>query len=144
KLFVVLDRPNPMGGDIVPGNVPDSACASFVGLDPVPTRHGLTVGDLARYINGAHELGTRQPLVPVMVSRPSQWIDQPAMVWRAPSPNMPPIESAAHYPGTCLFEGTNGSVGRGTDAAFQQIGAPWLDAEGVIERLRALDLPGVE
>lgn len=144
KLFVVLDRPNPIGGDIVQGNVLDSAFASFVGLYPVPMRHGLTVGELARYINVVHEIGARLHVVPVMDWRRSQWIDQTAMVWRAPSPNMPTLESAAHYPGTCLFEGTNVSVGRGTDAAFQQIGAPWLDAEGVIERLRALDLPGVE
>lgn len=143
KLFVVLDRPNPIGGDVVQGNVLDTAYASFVGLYPVPMRHGMTAGELAQYVNAVHGIGARLHVVPVMNWERSQWLDQTALVWHAPSPNMPTLESAAHYAGTCLFEGTNVSVGRGTDAAFQQIGAPWLDNAGVIEQLRALELPGV-
>ncbi len=143
KLFVVLDRPNPIGGEVVQGNVLDTAYASFVGLYAVPMRHGMTAGELAQYVNAVHGIGARLHVVPVMNWERSQWLDQTALVWHAPSPNMPTLESAAHYAGTCLFEGTNVSVGRGTDAAFQQIGAPWLDHAGVIEQLRALELPGV-
>jgi uncharacterized protein YbbC (DUF1343 family) len=143
RLFVVLDRPNPIGGLSVQGNVLDPEYATFVGLYPVPMRHGMTVGELARYINQEHGIGARLHVVPALDWERAQWLDQTAMRWLPPSPNMPALESAAHYPGTCLFEGTNLSVGRGTPAAFQQIGAPWLDAAAVVERLRALRLPGV-
>lgn len=143
RLFVVLDRPNPIGGTLVQGNVLDPEYATFVGLYPVPMRHGMSVGELAGFINGEFDIGARLHVVQAIDWRRDQWLDETALVWRPPSPNMPTLESAAHYPGTCLFEGTNLSVGRGTPAAFQQIGAPWLDAAGVIARLRALDLPGV-
>lgn len=143
RLFVVLDRPNPIGGLRVQGNLLDPEYATFVGLYPVPMRHGMTVGEIALYINGEHGIGARLHVVPAIDWQREQWLDQTAMHWQAPSPNMPTLESAAHYPGTCLFEGTNLSVGRGTPAAFRQIGAPWLDAPAVVERLRALRLPGV-
>ncbi len=143
RQFVVLDRPNPIGGALVQGNVLDPDYATFVGLYPVPMRHGMTVGEMARYLNAEHGIGARLHVVPAIDWQRDEWLDETALHWRAPSPNMPTLESAAHYPGTCLFEGTNLSVGRGTPAAFQQIGAPWLDAGAVIERLRALRLPGV-
>lgn len=142
--FVVLDRPNPLGGVGVQGNVLDEAQSSFVGLYPVPMRHGLTAGELARLLNGEYGLGARLTVVPVAGWRRTQWFDETGLPWTAPSPNMPSLESALHYPGTCLFEGTNISVGRGTPLAFQQIGAPWLNNEELVRRLRARGLAGVE
>lgn len=141
--FVVLDRPNPLGGEIVQGNLLDPAQRSFVGLHPVPMRHGLTVGELARLLNEEYGLGARLTVIPVEGWRRELWYDETGLPWTAPSPNMPSLESALHYPGTCLFEGTNLSVGRGTPLAFQQIGAPWLDHEEVARRLNARGHPGV-
>jgi uncharacterized protein YbbC (DUF1343 family) len=141
--FVVLDRPNPLGGVAVQGNLLEPAQASFVGLYPVPMRHGLTAGELARLLNGEYGIGARLTVVPVEGWRRELWFDQTGLPWTAPSPNMPSLESALHYPGSCLFEGTNLSVGRGTALAFQQIGAPWLDHEELARRLDARGLPGV-
>ncbi len=140
--FVVLDRPNPIGGDAVQGNVLDPEFASFVGMYPVPMRHGLTAGEFARMAVG--EFGLRVSLSVVVAEgwRRSMPFGDTGIPWVAPSPNMPSVESALHYPGTCLFEGANLSVGRGTRRAFQQIGAPWLDAEALAGRLAALDVPG--
>jgi uncharacterized protein YbbC (DUF1343 family) len=143
KRFIVLDRPNAIGGEAVQGNVLDSAYSSFVGLYPVPMRHGMTAGELARMINAEYNLGADLVVIPAEGWRRSQWFDDTGLPWVAPSPNMPDIESAAHYPGTCLFEGTNLSVGRGTDRPFQQIGAPWLDPDQVLAELSARSLPGV-
>ena len=141
--FVVLDRPNPIGGDPVQGNVLDPAFASFVGLYPVPMRHGLTAGEFARMVVG--EFGVR---VDLSVAVADGWArtmpyEETGVPWIAPSPNMPSVESALHYPGTCLFEGTPISVGRGTEIAFQQLGAPWLDGEELAARLTALGVPDV-
>ncbi|WP_419947834.1 exo-beta-N-acetylmuramidase NamZ domain-containing protein [Candidatus Palauibacter sp.] len=142
--FIVLDRPNPIGG-LVQGPVLDTAFASFVGMYPVPVRHGLTSGELARLYQGEFGVEVQLHVVPVAGWSAERWFDDTELPWIAPSPNMPSVESAAHYPGTCLFEGTNISVGRGTDAAFQLLGAPWLDggawAAGMLE---LADLPGVE
>ena len=140
--FVVLDRPNPIGGDPVQGNILDPDFSSFVGLYPIPMRHGLTAGEFARMAVG--EFGVR---VDLSVAVADGWertmpFDETGIPWIAPSPNMPSVESALHYPGTCLFEGTPISVGRGTDRAFQQVGAPWLDGEALAERLEALGVPG--
>lgn len=142
--FVVLDRPNPLGGLLVQGNVLDSAYSSFVGLYPVPMRHGMTVGEVATMLNEEYGFGARLTVVPARGWRRSAWFDQTGLEWRAPSPNMPSLESALHYPGTCLFEGTNLSVGRGTGEAFQVIGAPWLDNAELVRRLRERGLEGVE
>ena len=141
--FVVLDRPNPIGGRLVQGNVLDPDFATFVGLHPVPMRHGLTAGELAHFINVEMQVGADLTVVPMTGWTRDMWYDDTGLPWRAPSPNMPTLESAAHYPGTCLFEGTNLSVGRGTDAAFQQVGAPWLDADALAGRLALRRLPGV-
>ncbi|MCL7960086.1 MAG: DUF1343 domain-containing protein [marine benthic group bacterium] len=142
-MFVVADRPNPIGGELVQGNVLDSAFASFVGQFPVPMRHGMTVGELALMFNREFGIGARLVVVPAAGWARSVWADQTGVPWIATSPNMPSLESATHYPGTCLFEGTNLSVGRGTDRPFQQIGAPWLDAEEVLGSVPAASLPGV-
>jgi uncharacterized protein YbbC (DUF1343 family) len=143
KEFVVLDRPNPIGGALVQGNVLDTAYATFVGLHAVPMRHGMTAGEMAQLVNAEFDIGARLTVVPVEGWRRDAYYDETGLAWVAPSPNMPTLESAIHYPGTCLFEGVNMSVGRGTPMAFQQVGAPWLDAAGLIERMRARNLPGV-
>ena len=136
--LVVLDRPNPIGGDPVHGNILDPAFSSFVGLYPIPMRHGLTAGEFARMAVG--EFGVEVDLSVAALDGWSRTMpyDDTGIPWIAPSPNMPSVESALHYPGTCLFEGTPISVGRGTDIAFQQLGAPWLDGEALAARLNAL------
>ena len=141
--FVVLDRPNPIGGDQVQGNLLEAEHSSFVGLYPIAMRHGMTAGELARLFSDSFGIAAKLHVVPAAGWRRAQWFDQTGLPWTPPSPNMPSLESAAHYPGTCLFEGTNLSVGRGTDAAFQLIGAPWLDGDALAERLNARGLSGV-
>ncbi|HEX6306759.1 MAG TPA: DUF1343 domain-containing protein [Longimicrobiales bacterium] len=141
--LIVLDRPNPIGGELVHGNVQDSAHLTFVGLYPVPMRHGMTPGELARYLNEEHAINARLTVIPVEGWRRSMWFEDTGLPWVAPSPNMPSVESATHYAGTCLFEGTGVSVGRGTDAAFSQIGAPWIDADSLAARLARHEIPGV-
>jgi uncharacterized protein YbbC (DUF1343 family) len=141
--FIVLDRPNPLGGSVIQGNVLDPSFASFVGMYPVPMRHGMTTGELARMFAGEFGVEVDLLVVPADGWRRSQTFEDTGLPWRAPSPNIPTIESALHYPGTCLFEGTNLSVGRGTDRAFQHVGAPWLDGRTLAQRLNAHGLPGV-
>lgn len=141
--FVVLDRPNPLGGIQVQGNVLEPAFASFVGLLPIPMRHGMTPGELGRLFRGEFGIQAELHVVPAQGWRRDLWFDETGLPWVPPSPNMPSLESATHYPGTCLFEGTNLSVGRGTEIPFQVIGAPWLDAEVLARRLASRGLPGV-
>lgn len=141
--FVVLDRPNPIGGEHVQGNVLEPEHSTFVGLYSEPMRHGMTVGELARLFNDHFGIGADLHVVPAEGWTRDMWFDQTGLPWLKPSPNMPDLESATHYPGTCLFEGTNVSVGRGTDRAFQWIGAPWLDKDSLAERLNLYGLPGV-
>jgi len=140
--FVVLDRPNPIAG-LVQGPVLEPGFATFVGLYPVPVRHGMTSGELARLYAGAFGIAVELHVVPADGWGRDMWFDETGLPWIPPSRNMPALESATHYPGTCLFEGTNLSVGRGTPAAFQQIGAPWLEADTLVARLRARGLSGV-
>jgi uncharacterized protein YbbC (DUF1343 family) len=141
--FVVLDRPNPLGGVRVQGNILEPDFASFVGMYPVPMRHGMTPGELARMIAGEFGVAADLVVAPAQGWRRGASFDQTGLPWVAPSPNMPDLESALHYPGTCLFEGTNLSVGRGTSAPFRQVGAPWLDGEALALRMNAKGLPGV-
>lgn len=143
--MIVLDRPNPIGG-LTQGPVLDPAFATFVGLYPVPTRHGLTAGELARLYRGAFGVEVELHVVPAAGWSAERWFDETGLPWIAPSLNMPSLESATHYPGTCLFEGTNLSVGRGTPTAFQVLGAPWLDGEAWVAEIGAVapSLPGVE
>lgn len=142
--FVVLDRPNPVGGRLAQGNVLDPAFASFVGMYPIPMRHGMTPGELARLYRDAFDVEATLHVVPADGWRRDMLFSDTGLPWLPPSPNMPDLESALHYPGTCLFEGTNLSVGRGTERAFQQIGAPWLDGEELARRMSARGLTGVE
>jgi uncharacterized protein YbbC (DUF1343 family) len=141
--FVVLDRPNPIRGDAVQGNVLDPEYSTFVGLYPVPMRHGMTVGELARLYVGEFGIDVELHVVPMDGWRRDMSFLDTGLPWVAPSPNMPTLESALAYSGTCLFEGTPLSVGRGTDRAFQWVGAPWLDGPELAESLNAYGLPGV-
>lgn len=139
---VVLDRPDPIGGT-VQGNVLDPAFASPVGRLAVPMRHGLTIGELARLARAELGLGTALTVVPVAGWRRALDWDQTGLPFIPPSPNLRSMEALLHYPGLCLFEGTALSVGRGSDAPFEQIGAPWLDTAAVLARVRSVGLPGV-
>jgi uncharacterized protein YbbC (DUF1343 family) len=139
---IVLDRPNPIGG-LVQGNVLDTAYRSFIGLLAVPMRHGLTLGELARLARSDLGLTATLHIVPAKGWTRHQALDEAGLPFIKPSPNLATLESLFHYPGTCLFEGTNLSVGRGTDAAFRQVGAPWLDTASVLARARSAGLPGV-
>jgi uncharacterized protein YbbC (DUF1343 family) len=139
---IVLDRPDPIGG-AVQGNVLDPAYTSAVGRLAVPMRHGLTMGELALLARADLGLGTMLTVVPVAGWRRSVVWDETGLPFVAPSPNLRSVEALFHYPGLCLFEGTALSVGRGSDAPFEQIGAPWLDTAAVLARVRAARLPGV-
>lgn len=124
--IVVLDRPNPIGC-LMAGPVLEEEHASFIGMFPVPLRHGMTIGELARFAN--REMGVRADLrvIPLDGWRRCMWFDETGLPFVPPSPNLPTLESVAWYPGMVLFEATNLSVGRGTDAPFRQVGAPWFD-----------------
>jgi uncharacterized protein YbbC (DUF1343 family) len=140
---IVLDRPNPLGGEAVEGNVPDPAFASFVGLFPLPARHAMTIGELASYLNSRHRLGCDLTVVSMQGWRRSMLWEDTGLPWVAPSPNMPTIDTARVYPGGCLIEGTNLSEGRGTTRPFEWIGAPYLDPRRYAAALERLGLPGV-
>ena len=139
---LVLDRPNPIGG-LVQGNVLDTAYTSMIGRLAVPMRHGMTLGELARLAALDLDIDVHLVVIPAAAWRRAQALDQTGLPFIPPSPNLRSLESLFHYPGTCLFEGTNLSVGRGSDAAFEQIGAPWLDTAAVLSAARRLNLPGV-
>jgi uncharacterized protein YbbC (DUF1343 family) len=141
--FVVLDRPNPIGGEIVEGARLDPKFASFVGMYPIPARHGMTVGELARMFNEQHGIGADLIVVQAANWRRSQWQDQTGLPWINPSPNLRSLAALSSYPGSVYFEGTNLAEGRGTDRPFEQIGAPWLNAPEVARVMNALTLPGI-
>jgi uncharacterized protein YbbC (DUF1343 family) len=140
--FVVLDRPNPITGTHVAGNLLKPNFASFVGPRPVPIRHGMTAGELARLF--AAESDWPEPHVIQMRGWTRElWFDQTGLPWVPPSPNLPTLDATTLYPGTCLIEGTNVSEGRGTTRPFEYIGAPWLDPFRFADELRSRNLPGV-
>jgi uncharacterized protein YbbC (DUF1343 family) len=141
--FVVLDRPNPVAGVHVEGNILDPDFASFVGMYPIPMRHGMTLGELARLYNDAFGIDSDLTVVPMDGWSREMWFDETGLAWLTPSPNLRRLEAAIFYPGTVLLEGTNLSEGRGTDAPFEQTGAPWLRAQEVVDGMNALTLPGV-
>jgi uncharacterized protein YbbC (DUF1343 family) len=142
RTVVVLDRPNPIGG-MVQGNVLDTAFRTDVGLLAMPMRHGMTLGEQALLAKSDFGLTVDLRVVPVAKWRRSTYFDHTALPFVPPSPNLRTVEALVHYPGTCLFEGTALSVGRGSDAPFEQVGAPWLDTTAVLARVRAAQLPGV-
>ena len=141
--FVVLDRPNPIGGEIVEGALLDPAFTSFVGMYPIPARHGMTVGELATFFNTAFGIGVDLIVARSTNWRRSQWFGETGLPWRNPSPNLRSPAALNHYPGTVYFEGTNLTEGRGTDRPFEQVGAPWLDAPAVTQAMNDRRVPGV-
>lgn len=140
--IVVLDRPNPIGG-AVQGNILRPGFATFVGRHPLPMRHGMTLGELASYVHGEFGVDVELHVVPTEGWRRDMSFEETGLPWVQPSPNMPDVESAVHYPGTCLFEGTNLSVGRGTEIAFQHVGAPWIDGEALARAMNAYGIRDV-
>jgi uncharacterized protein YbbC (DUF1343 family) len=140
---IVLDRPNPIDGAHLEGNIREEKYSSFVGMFPLPTRHGMTAGELARYFNKVFNLNCDLLVVPMKGWRRSMWWGDTGLPWVIPSPNMPTVYTAAVYPGMCLIEGTNLSEGRGTTHPFELFGAPWLEPFRFAERLNAIGLPGV-
>jgi uncharacterized protein YbbC (DUF1343 family) len=139
--FVVLDRPNPIGGVVREGAVLREAFRSFVGLHPVPLRHGLTAGELARFVNA--EIGCDLDVVTCDGWTRSVWFDQTGLPFVFPSPNIPTLDTCIVYPGMVLLEGTNLSEGRGTTRPFELFGAPYLNPDRLHQRLVAAQLPGV-
>ena len=140
---IVCDRPNPIGGVDVEGETLVAGFESFVGLFPIPMRHGLTIGELARLFNEQFALGADLEVVAMEGWRRADFADDCQMPWVMPSPNMPTLDSAIVYPGTVLLEGTLASEGRGTTRPFELVGGPWVRAEAFADRLNAHGLPGV-
>jgi uncharacterized protein YbbC (DUF1343 family) len=140
---MVCDRPNPIGGDAVEGPMLVHGFESFVGLYPLPMRHGMTIGELARLFNESFGIGADLEVVPMEGWRRSMYFDATGIPFVLPSPNIPTLDSAIAYPGTVLFEGTSVSEGRGTTRPFELLGAPWVDAERFADGMNALGLPGV-
>lgn len=157
--FVVLDRPNPVGGLDVQGAVslpasplkasaqraaqPDTGCGALTSIHPLPTRHGMTVGELARLFNAEYGIGCDLSVVPLRGWQRSMYFDATGLAWVNPSPNMKNLTEALLYPGLGVLETTNLSVGRGTDHPFELYGAPWLDAAAVVRYLAARPIPGI-
>jgi uncharacterized protein YbbC (DUF1343 family) len=140
---MVLDRPNPITGGAVEGPMLDGDLRSFVGYFPMPVRHGLTLGELARLFNGEARLGASLTVVPVTGWRRSMWHDDTGLPWSNPSPNIRNLRAAALYPGLGAIEWSNISVGRGTDTPFELIGAPWMDGPRIALILNSRRVPGV-
>ncbi len=140
---VVCDRPNPINGVTVEGDLPDPAYASFVGLHPLPNRHGRSIGELARQFQEEVFPGCELEVLPVEGWEREMWYDATGLTWVMPSPNMPTLDTATVYPGMCLLEGTNLSEGRGTTRPFELFGAPWIDATELKAEIDLLELPGV-
>jgi len=139
----VLDRPNPVDGFAIEGPVQDSTERQYTAYCRMPIRHGLTLGELARVFNDVAEIGADLTIVPMKNWRRDEWFDETGLPWINPSPNMRNMVAATLYPGIGAIEGTNISVGRGTDTPFEQIGAPWIDGVALAAALNARDLPGV-
>jgi uncharacterized protein YbbC (DUF1343 family) len=143
KRVVVLDRPNPIGGDAVDGNVLDPAYRSFVGMHPLAVRHGMTAGELALLFREELALDVDLHVVPMKGWRRAMAYEDTGLPWVMPSPNIPTVDTAFVYPGGCLVEGTNLSEGRGTTRPFELVGAPWLDGHALARALEKEHLPGV-
>jgi uncharacterized protein YbbC (DUF1343 family) len=141
--IVVLDRPNPVTGAIMEGNILEAPFQTFVGIYPVLSRHGLTMGELARMYNAEQKIGANLIVVPIEGWKRDMWGDQAGIPWINPSPNIRRLEAAIHYPGTVFFEAINVSEGRGTNAPFEQIGAPWLNHTELVRVMNDMKLPGI-
>lgn len=140
----VLDRPNPITASAVQGPMLDAGRTSFTAYHPMPVRHGMTVGEIARFFNTEAAIGARLHVVPMRGYQRGAWYDATALPWIAPSPNLRTLHEAALYPGVGMLEGANISVGRGTDTPFELVGAPWIDAAELSRHLAARAVPGVQ
>ncbi len=149
--FIVLDRPNPIGGVAMEGPILEyPKHSSFIGLYPIPLRHGMTVGELARLFNekfvlaDGHHKKANLTVVPMENWTRGEWFDETSLPWVVPSPNLPTLDSTTVYPGQVLLEGTDLSEGRGTTRPFEIFGAPWIDGFTLAKALNDLKLPGVK
>ncbi len=140
--FIVLDRPNPIGGRASEGPLLEDDYRSFVGVFPVPVRHGLTAGELALFHKKSHKLDLDLRVVRMKGWRRGMSFNESGLPWAPPSPNMPTWRTALVYPGMCLLEGTNLSEGRGSTTPFELFGAPWIEPFGFCRELNALEVPG--
>ncbi|SDD58164.1 exo-beta-N-acetylmuramidase NamZ family protein [Sporomusa acidovorans] len=143
KTFVVFDRPNPVGGMEVEGGLIKPGFESFIGLYPIPIRHGMTVGELAGLFNKEFGIGCDLVVIKMKGWHRDLYFDETGLPWVMTSPNIPTPDTALVYPGTGIFGGTNISEGVGTTRPFDFVGAPWLDAENLANRMNAMKLPGV-
>ena len=144
KQLIVLDRPDPIRADVVEGGILELQHRSFVGQFDVALRYGLTPAELLKFLVGTNRIAATVGVIPMQNYTRSMWYSETGLPWINPSPNIRDLDAATLYPGTVFFEGTNLSEGRGTDAPFKQVGAPWLtDAADVAAELNAMQLPGV-
>lgn len=143
KPIVVLDRPNPINGAYVQGPLTDNSAESFVSYFSVPVRHGMTIGELAKLYNSEKHINANLTVVPMKGWMRGDWFDSTGQMWVNPSPNLRSLQQATLYPGVALIEGTNVSVGRGTDTPFELVGAPWIDARTLANYLNAREIAGV-
>ncbi|HVO66430.1 MAG TPA: exo-beta-N-acetylmuramidase NamZ domain-containing protein [Syntrophales bacterium] len=142
--FYVLDRPNPITASFVQGPVMDRDLKSFTGYFPMPVRHGMTAGELARMFNAEYKIGAKLTVIKMSGYRRTQWYDETGQVWVNPSPNLRSLTEATLYPGVAMAEGANVSVGRGTAEPFEVLGAPWIEAERLSSYLNNRAIPGVQ
>ncbi len=141
--MVVCDRPNPINGIDLEGNLVGDSWRSFVGQYPIANRHAMTAGELALLFNEAFNIGCDLKVVPMQGWQRQMWFDETGLPWTPPSPNMPTVDTATVYPGMCLIEGTLLSEGRGTTRPFEFVGAPYIHPPDLIQRLQQDELPGV-
>jgi uncharacterized protein YbbC (DUF1343 family)/CubicO group peptidase (beta-lactamase class C family) len=141
--LIVLDRPNPINGSFVQGPISDPGHESFTNYFPLPVRHGMTMGELAQMFNSERKIGAKLKVIPMEDWLRGDWFDSTGLAWINPSPNLRSLTEATLYPGVALIEGTNISVGRGTDAPFEQIGAPWIKGRELGEYLNARSISGI-
>jgi len=139
----ILDRPNPINGVDVEGPIADADKLSFTAYHTIPVRHGMTVGELARFYNDDKKLGADVRIIQLENWRRAMWFDSTNLSWINPSPNMRSLTEATLYPGVCLLETTNVSVGRGTNTPFELVGAPWIDGQKLASYLNARQIAGV-
>jgi uncharacterized protein YbbC (DUF1343 family) len=143
KSVVILDRPNPIGGHILEGPVLDTTFASFVGQRPLPVRHGMTMGEIGQYLRNEYYPSLDFHVIALQGWERKMWLDGTGLPWVMPSPNMPTLDTAIVYPGMCLLEGTHLSEGRGTTRPFEIFGAPFIDPDLLVTRLKEFRLSGV-
>ena len=138
KEVIILDRPNPITGTRVEGRLIDAGFESFIGIIPIPIRHGMTLGELALYMNTKYEIGATLDVITMQGWKRAMWFDDTGLPWVATSPAIPHFATTILYPGMCLLEGINVSVGRGTALPFEICGAPWIDGNELAEKMNGL------